>query len=323
MHLSILFCTYERPALIREALTSIAEVDGIGDVSFDVVVVDNSNAGTAAETIAEMARICPFPIRYVQAHPPNISVARNAAVAQATGDIVAFLDDDVKVTKGWLRAVMAGMETYDFDVMLGPVGVRCEVPELCTPHVMTMFDRRLPAPSGTRLHSLGPHRTRGFSLCTANAIFRRHVLMQDAVVFDPQLGDSGGEDVDFFARLDRRGVKMGYLAEAQASEFVPKHRCDIGYLEHRNYSGGQIFAFCSIKNSENPGWTALVFRVKALIQLAQFALTSWRMDADTRRIRKAQIFGKLRWKRMMPIYRMEDSALTKGAQPGAVTGSHG
>jgi hypothetical protein len=44
-------------------------------------------------------------VRIVRAERPGISSARNAGLAAATGEIVAFTDDDVRVDSGWLRAI--------------------------------------------------------------------------------------------------------------------------------------------------------------------------------------------------------------------------
>lgn len=305
MRLSILFCTYERPALLRQALDTVAALAGIGDVDVEVVVSDNSNGGTAAGTVAAFAATVPFPVRYVEAHPANISVARNAAVAAATGDVIAFLDDDMQVDPDWLQAVLAGLAHTDCDVLFGPVRPRFEVPALAGPHAVAMFDRQLPLPTGTRLWALGRNKRSGFPLATSNSVFRRAALAGETAPFDPALGDCGGEDYDLFCRLQRRGRKLGYLAEARTSEFVPARRCDIAYLEQRHYAGAQAFAFCAVKNSDTPFLTGLEVRLKALVQLGQFFLTRGRMDADTQRIRKAMIMGKLQWQRLMPLYRME------------------
>jgi len=309
MRLSILFCTYERPALLREALATVAAMDGIGAVDLEVVVADNSDAGTAAETVAAFAATAPFPVRYVPAHPPNISAARNAAVAAAGGDVLAFLDDDMQVEPGWLDAVRAGLSETDCDVLLGPVRPRFEQPERAGPHAVSLFDRELARPTGTRLWALGPDRVAGFPLATSNSVIRRAALGGDTAPFDLALGHAGGEDFDLFARLQRRGVKLGYLAEARTTEFVPAHRCDIAYLARRHYAGAQVYAFCTVKNSDRPRLTGLVLRLKALAQAAVFALTFWRLEPDLRRIRKAQIMGKLLWSRLTPLYRLEDAHL--------------
>jgi len=68
---------------------------------FDIIIVDNRTAPNS-----------PLPelpggnrIRIVSEAVPGISAARNRGVMLATGDIVAFTDDDVLVDRGWLRAM--------------------------------------------------------------------------------------------------------------------------------------------------------------------------------------------------------------------------
>lgn len=69
----------------------------------DVIVVDNSRSGAAAFLGAEFGPR----LRVVHEPRPGVWLARNCALAQARGEIVAFLDDDVRAGPGWLAALSA------------------------------------------------------------------------------------------------------------------------------------------------------------------------------------------------------------------------
>jgi GT2 family glycosyltransferase len=73
---------------------------------FDVIVVDNRPSDTP-ERAALWARLCAYGPRVsVIAEPvAGSSAARNAGVRAATGDVIAFADDDVLIEPGWLRAM--------------------------------------------------------------------------------------------------------------------------------------------------------------------------------------------------------------------------
>jgi GT2 family glycosyltransferase len=90
---------FARPVPLERCLKSLAELD---HPDYEVIVVDNRPAGTSAGGI-EPAGI--DRVRVVREPRPGISAARNRGVSVATGEIIAFTDDDVQVHPGWLRAL--------------------------------------------------------------------------------------------------------------------------------------------------------------------------------------------------------------------------
>ena len=90
---------FARPVPLEQCLKSLAELD---HPDYEVIVVDNRPAG-AAVAGSEPAGI--ERVRVVREPRPGISAARNRGVSVATGEIIAFTDDDVQVHPGWLRAL--------------------------------------------------------------------------------------------------------------------------------------------------------------------------------------------------------------------------
>ncbi len=74
--------------------------------SYDVVLVDNRTSRPAVDTLSALVENRPW-LRVITEPRPGISAARNAGVAAAKGEIVAFTDDDVRVDAQWLRAIGA------------------------------------------------------------------------------------------------------------------------------------------------------------------------------------------------------------------------
>jgi GT2 family glycosyltransferase/SAM-dependent methyltransferase len=92
---SLVVCTRDRPTALERCLRSVGEAVQSPD---EILVVDN--APHAAATREVVAR---FPtVRYLPEPRPGLSAARNAAVREASGEIVAFIDDDVEVHPRWL-----------------------------------------------------------------------------------------------------------------------------------------------------------------------------------------------------------------------------
>lgn len=96
---AIVICTRDRPFHLRACLEAVQHLAYPG--AYEVVVVDN---GTGAETQA-LAR--QFGARYIAAPGGGLSHARNAGLAAAQDEIVAFLDDDALPRPGWLNALAA------------------------------------------------------------------------------------------------------------------------------------------------------------------------------------------------------------------------
>jgi len=212
---SVVICTRDRAALLRGALNSVLAVDY---PDFDVIVVDNapSNWDTRALVLDEFQGGTTA-VHLVDEPVPGASRARNTGLRHATGEIVAFTDDDVIVDRFWLRALVAGFARGD-DVAcvtgLVPSG------ELRTA-VQGFFDARVswsrnvtprkftldaPPPDSP----LFPFNVGEFGTGANFAMLRRYALVLGG--FDTALGvgtrTGGGEDLDIFTRvlLDGRSL---------------------------------------------------------------------------------------------------------------------
>ncbi len=71
---------------------------------FEVVLVDNRPTLPIDDPLPALLADRAY-VRAVREPEPGISAARNAGTAAATGSVVAFTDDDVRVDPHWLRAV--------------------------------------------------------------------------------------------------------------------------------------------------------------------------------------------------------------------------
>ncbi len=313
--LAIVVCTFKRPDMLRQCLRSVAAQPSPQGPhgAINVYVVDNSDEGDAERIVVEEALKSAVPMRWLEAHPANISVARNAGVAAGSEDFVAFIDDDQELAPGWLEAVFRAFAGDDrADAWLGRVNGVFETPQATTAAVRTLFSRQIEQGSGFELFAFGPQKLGSISLATNNAIFRRATALTDAQVFDPAFGKGGGEDYDLFCRLQRRGRRFFWLAEAEVREFVPATRCDRAYLRRRFYAGGQAFAAAIARGGGNPALSRWMIRFRAAIQatlLAAGAPACLFKDEATRAdysFRWAGVLGKLSFGDIYPLYQAKE-----------------
>src|SRR3954469_14412206 len=96
--------TYRRESLAR-ALSGLAAQSP--SFSFEVVVVDNDSDRFAEEIVQSHAPlIAATEVRYIIEPRTGSSHARNAAIATARAEVIAWLDDDVDPQPGWLEALV-------------------------------------------------------------------------------------------------------------------------------------------------------------------------------------------------------------------------
>jgi succinoglycan biosynthesis protein ExoM len=223
-HVSVCVCTFRRETLLRRLLAELEQQQTGGAFTFSVVVVDNDATQSARAAVAEAAAAAPGRV-IVYAHEPeqNIARARNRALANASGDFVAFIDDDEFPTPRWLALLLAAAATPEVAGVLAPVLPHFEVPPPRWLARGGMADR--PRHRTGTLIGLADART-------GNVLLDRRLLADVAEPFDVRFG-SGGEDVDFFRRMMARGARFIWCDEAMVYESVPAQRTTRAYYLRR------------------------------------------------------------------------------------------
>lgn len=107
--ISVVICTRDRPERVQTWLRCISRQDY---PRYEVVVVDNAPAwNIVRDSVAAAQGRVPF--RYVCEPRPGLSWARNAGIAAAAGDIIAFFDDDGEPDRHWLAGLACGFARED------------------------------------------------------------------------------------------------------------------------------------------------------------------------------------------------------------------
>lgn len=231
--ISVCVCSYRRPCALRECLDSVRE-QVIG-VPFDVLVVDNDALCSAAMIVDEMRPLFAqrdIPFTYVTEPNRNIAAARNAAVAQSRGSLIAFIDDDEKADAGWLAHLNDTLSTYNAAAVIGAVVARFgpEIPVWM--QRSGLFDRECP-PTGTKL--------RAVQCRTGNVLGRRAVF--ELYPFGERLGRTGGSDVAFFRKIERAGFAICSCAESVVLETQEKRRSTLLWHVRRAYRSGWLYSY--------------------------------------------------------------------------------
>jgi succinoglycan biosynthesis protein ExoM len=319
---SVVICTYRRPRMLETAVTSCLRDATRTGLPFEIVIADNSPDAHAEPLVAQLADSA-VPVRRAAAYPPNISIARNAGLRAARAPLVAFMDDDLQLFPGWLDAFVAIMNDTGADAAVGPVRADFPGGPPSWDPQGSRFTRVLAHRSGDRIAVSGPAKVPGFAISTASSIWRVATCFTDPEPFDPAFGAVGGEDFDLFLRLERRGRRIIWCAEAGVQETIPGERTTFSNHVMRTYSGAQAYAAVTLKNTEHPLITgadimargalqALVAGVKMVPLAAMKLLGRKQADLQLRQefLAASSGFGKVMWWRKLNYYHVEKPSVS-------------
>lgn len=119
-HISVCICTFKRPDMLAKALEGVISLKA-SEFSYEVVVVDNDSRRSAEDTVRRFQSTNELKIIYDCEPEQNIALARNRAIRNATGNFIAFIDDDEYPVKDWLARLYHTMKECRADGALGPV----------------------------------------------------------------------------------------------------------------------------------------------------------------------------------------------------------
>ena len=206
-------------------MSAIAELSVPEGASAELLVVNNASTdGTAA--LLETCLLPNMPLRTVFEPRRGLGHARNAGMARASGDVILFTDDDVRVPREWLRVMCEPIIAGRADAVSGGVEM--------APHLrrnwMTPRHRGFLACTGPLWTELPPGQT---SLLGASMAFSKEVL-KDVPRFDPELGAGGfgsHEETLFSSQIKEAGYRVAFVDVVAEHHFDETRLSRAGLLE--------------------------------------------------------------------------------------------
>lgn len=237
--MTVALCTRDRPALLHRALASLALQT---PRPAEVLVIDNAPRDRRGRAVVEELvneALEGMTARYLVEPVPGLDFARNRALASASQEVVAFLDDDAVADPGWAAALLAPFS----DPEVGAVTGRVEALSTETA-AQQLFEAnggysrgeeriRLPRDAARPLHGRkAPRIAWAVSVGSGCSLAVRRRLLLGLGGFDEalDLGPAlpGGGDHDALWRVLAAGADVVYEPAARARH---EHRRDLAAVQ--------------------------------------------------------------------------------------------
>ncbi len=101
MQISIIIPTYNRAIELAKLLADLlTQVEHLAIANLELIVVDNNSTDNTKQIVQAQPSI-----KYIFEANQGVSFARNSGIINSTGDLVVFLDDDVRLASNWLQVI--------------------------------------------------------------------------------------------------------------------------------------------------------------------------------------------------------------------------
>ncbi|HEY9902566.1 MAG TPA: glycosyltransferase [Candidatus Sericytochromatia bacterium] len=260
---TVAVCTRDRTDDLALCLDALNQLDY---PALDLLVIDNAPTSDATKELVQSQ----YPkVRYVREPRPGLDWARNRAIIEAQGEIIAYTDDDVVVDSGWVKA-LAQVFAQNPEVMA--------VTGLVVPYELEAESQVLFEMYGgfgrgfqRKWYRVGrgnkvPWRLLGTGQfgTGANMAYRRCVF-DEIGYFDPAMDvgtvTNGGGDLEMYFRILKEGHTLVYEPSAMVRH---RHRRDYAKLRSQianNGIGLYSYFTCGARRYPDQGFSFLYIAV--------------------------------------------------------------
>ncbi|KAA9013012.1 glycosyltransferase [Sphingobium limneticum] len=272
---SVVICTRDRPEELARCLASLPLQSFRPN---EIVVVDNASRDGRTREVAIQAGVV-----YVREDRPGLDFARNTGAKAATGDIIAYTDDDVLLHPRWLENLVAAFDAPEIGAVTGLV-----LPAELETQAQRQFESfwsfgqgydRVDYPAADFALTSGAHVFPAWKVgAGASMAFRRSVF-EKVGYFDERLdvGQAGcSGDSEYWYRLLANRIDCRYEPMAVAFHF---HRRAMEGLSFQIYSYMRGHAAALMVQAERTGLVANRHR-------ALWTMPKWYLGRLWRRARR-------------------------------------
>jgi len=239
--ITVAICTRNKDWLLPRTLDALGAMLRPHAWVAEILVVDNASTDGTRDVVEEFQTRFPMPLHYVQERSVGLSAARNRAIREANGDIIAFLDDDAFVSRDWLVELCNVFEKHpEAACVTGRITLEWEVPPpRWVSDTMWSFFGYFDMQEQC---SVSAGDVRGGNMAFPTDIF------EELGLFRCDLGYRGGalvpgEETELCQRIEQDGRSMVFSPRIEVRHFVPARKATWRYVLRRSVGAGLAKAY--------------------------------------------------------------------------------
>ena len=240
---SVVLSTYNRSSLLAPALQALL-AQSTAAPNYEVLVVNNNSSDGTAELVQSLVACNPGKLRYLFEEKQGLAYGRNAGIAASHAPIIAFTDDDVRVSPDWVEQIKREFDANPNVDFLGgkvlPCWVSPPAPWLTREHwaplaLLDYGDQSFYVDAAKRLCLIG-----------ANFAFRRRVF-DELGMFKTDFqrvkdGIGSLEDHEMLLRLWHANRKGLYFPHIIVTAEIESERLQKSYHRRWHVGHGRFYA---------------------------------------------------------------------------------
>ena len=274
MKISIIIPTAGRPVAIKNAINSLL-LQELEKYDAEILVIDNNTQDELADDLYSYCVPLKGKLRYIREPSPGLGAARHKGVQEAKGDILVFIDDDVEVCVGWIKAINNAFKDPKVGMVGGP-----SIPKFTSsiPAWFWSFLSETPYGGwknswlslldiGETVKGINPNYIWGL-----NFSIRRELLIScdgfhpDLVPAKLQRWQGDGE-TGLTMKVEEKGFRADYIQEAMLFHLCGSDRLTTDYFEKRAFYQGVCDSFTSIRAGNLPFTLSFSAKLISLLRI--------------------------------------------------------